>query len=71
MIQDSAGRTMVRAAMKAPYLERDQEHLLALRWKEDNDQHALHSIPVAHMRLVISMASKFRHHGLPPCHLVQ
>ncbi len=58
MIEDTAGRTMVRAAMKAPYLEREEEHLLALRWKEDNDQQALHRITVAHMRLVISMASR-------------
>ena len=56
---------MVRTAMKAPYLERDEEHLLALRWKDNQDQHALHQITVAHMRLVISMASKFRHYGLP------
>ena len=71
MIEDTAGRTMVRAAMKAPYLERDEEHLLALRWKEERDQQALHQITVAHMRLVISMASKFRHYGLPLGDLVQ
>ena len=62
---------MVRTAMKAPYLERDEEHILALRWKENQDQHALHQITVAHMRLVISMASKFRHYGLPLGDLVQ
>src|SRR6187431_1231593 len=71
MMQDTAGRTMVRTAMKAPYLERDEEHLLALRWKENQDQHALHQITVAHMRLVISMASKFRHYGLPLGDLIQ
>lgn len=71
MIEDSAGRTLVRAAMKAPYLERDEEHLLAVRWKEERDQHALHQITVAHMRLVISMASKFRHYGLPLGDLIQ
>jgi RNA polymerase sigma-32 factor len=71
MMEDSAGRTMVRAAMKAPYLERDEEHLLALRWKDDHDQHALHRITVAHMRLVISMASRFRHYGLPLGDLIQ
>jgi RNA polymerase sigma-32 factor len=70
-MEDSAGRTMVRAAMKAPYLERDEEHLLALRWKDDHDQHALHRITVAHMRLVISMASRFRHYGLPLGDLIQ
>lgn len=62
---------MVRTAMKAPYLERDEEHILALRWKENQDQHALHQITVAHMRLVISMGSKFRHYGLPLGDLIQ
>ncbi|CCV04848.1 RNA polymerase sigma-32 factor [Mesorhizobium metallidurans STM 2683] len=71
MIEDTAGRTMVRAAMKAPYLEREEEHLLALRWRQDNDQRALHCITMAHMRLVISMASKFRHYGLPLGDLIQ
>src|SRR4051794_38861915 len=71
MMQDTAGRTMVRAAMRAPYLERDEEHRLALLWKDDNDQNALHSITVAHMRLVISMATKFRHYGLPLGDLIQ
>src|SRR6186713_2282662 len=71
MMEDTAGRIMVRAAMKAPYLERDEEHRLALLWKEDNDQNALHCITVAHMRLVISMASKFRHYGLPLGDLIQ
>ena len=71
MMEDTAGRIMVRAAMKAPYLERDEEHRLALLWKEDNDQNALHCITVAHMRLVISMATKFRHYGLPLGDLIQ
>ena len=71
MMEDNAGRTFIRTAMKAPYLEREEEHQLALRWKQDNDQHALHRITVAHMRLVISMAGKFRHFGLPVGDLVQ
>ena len=71
MMEDNAGRTFIRTAMKAPYLERDEEHRLAVRWKEDNDQNALHCMTVAHMRLVISMATKFRHFGLPAGDLIQ
>ncbi len=56
MMQDESGRTFIRAAMKAPYLERDEEHRLAVRWKQDSDQHAMHRMAVSHMRLVISMA---------------
>jgi RNA polymerase sigma-32 factor len=62
---------MLKAAMAAPYLEREEEHELATRWKEDRDQDALHKITMAHMRLVISMASKFRQFGLPMNDLIQ
>src|SRR5690606_21898455 len=64
-------RTLIRAAMKAPYLERDEEHDLAVRWKDARDQQALHRITTSHMRLVISMASKFRHYGLSMGDLIQ
>ncbi len=69
--QSNSDRTFVRAAMRAPYLERAEEHDLAVRWKEAKDQQALHQITVAHMRLVISMAAKFRHFGLSMGDLVQ
>ncbi len=71
MTQDTAGRALIRAAMRAPYLERDEEHELAVRWKEARDQQALHRITTAHMRLVISMAGKFRHFGLSMGDLIQ
>jgi len=71
MIEDKAKRTMVRAAMKAPYLERGEEHELAMRWRHQHDQEAMHRITTAHMRLVISMAAKFRYFGLPIGDLIQ
>jgi len=70
-MDDRAKRSMIRQAMKAPYLARDEEHELAVRWKEQRDQQALHRITVAHMRLVISMASRFRHFGLSMNDLIQ
>ena len=71
MRDDLAGRSLIRAALSAPYLERGQEHDLAVRWKQNRDQEALHLITTAHMRLVISMAGKFRHFGLPLGDLIQ
>jgi RNA polymerase sigma-32 factor len=62
---------LVRAAMDAPFLEREEEHLLAVRWKSDCDEAALHKLAAAHMRLVISIAAKFRHYGLPMADLIQ
>lgn len=67
----SARRKFVRSAMKAPYLERDEEHQLAVRWKEAGDQEALHKLTSAHMRLVISVAGKFRYFGLSMSDLIQ
>jgi len=62
---------MIKIAMAAPYLERDEEQALALAWKDHHDQEARNKIAMAHMRLVISMASKFRNFGLPMSDLVQ
>jgi RNA polymerase sigma-32 factor len=67
----SADRRMIKIAMAAPYLERDEEQALALAWKDHHDQEARNKIAMAHMRLVISMASKFRNFGLPMSDLVQ
>ncbi len=71
MRYDLAGGSLMRAALAAPYLEREEEQDLAIRWKEEHDQDALNRIATSHMRLVISMASKFRHFGLPFGDLVQ
>jgi RNA polymerase sigma-32 factor len=70
-MEEPAKTTLIRAAMKAPYLAREEEHELAVRWKSDNDQAALHRMTMAHMRLVIAMAAKFRGFGLPMSDLIQ
>ncbi len=64
-------RSFVRKAMKAPMLEAEHELNLARRWRDEEDEDALHELTTAYMRLVISMASKFRHYGLPLADLVQ
>jgi RNA polymerase sigma-32 factor len=71
MMQDMTSQTFIRAAMAAPYLDRDEEHELALNWRDGRDQQALNRITIAHMRLVVSMAARFRHYGLPAGDLVQ
>jgi RNA polymerase sigma-32 factor len=65
------GRQLIRVAMAAPYLERGEEQDLARRWRDDRDEAALHVLTSAHMRLVISLAGKFRHYGLPMPDLIQ
>ncbi|MCI4645895.1 MAG: RNA polymerase factor sigma-32 [Hyphomonadaceae bacterium] len=68
---ESADRKYVRRAMKVPLLEPDHERALAQRWREGRDERALHELTSAYMRLVISMAAKFRNYGLPMADLVQ
>ena len=60
-----ADRQFVKTAMKAPLLDPAHEASLARRWREGEDEAALHELTTAYMRLVISMAAKFRHYGLP------
>lgn len=64
-------REVVRAAVAAPYLEREQERALAIRWRDQRDEKALHLLTSAHMRLAISIAMRFRHYGLAMHDLVQ
>lgn len=71
MQMNGVGRQFVKAAMAAPFLERDEERALAVRWRDQRDDVALHKLTAAHMRLVISIASRFRHYGLPAADLVQ
>lgn len=61
----------VKAAQAAPYLEREDEKTLALLWRDKRDDQALHRIAHAHMRLVMAIAARFRHYGLPQADLVQ
>ena len=68
---NTLGRNMMRSAMRAPYLERNDEHSLALRWRDEQDSVAMHKIAVSHMRLVISIAGRFKHFKLPLGDLVQ
>ena len=64
-------RTFVKAAMDAPFLTREDEHALAVRWRDKGDEVALHKLAAAHMRLVIAIAARFRHYGLPMADLIQ
>lgn len=64
-------RRFVKDAMRRPLLEPEHEQSLATRWREAGDEAALHELTAAHMRLVISMAGKFKNYGLPMADLIQ
>lgn len=66
-----ANKSYIRHSMDVPLLERDQEQILARKWLEHGDKKALHELVGAHMRLVVSLASRFRNYGLPIGDLIQ
>lgn len=66
-----ADRAFVRQAMRLPLLSPEDEAQLARRWREAQDQTALHKLVSPHLRLVISTAVRFRHYGLPVSDLIQ
>lgn len=73
-IPQSAGiesQAVLRAAMSAPMLDKDDELELARRWRENRDVEALTALTRSYLRLVISMASRFRSYGLPVSDLIQ
>ena len=58
-------------AMKAELLDADTERELAIRWRDQRDDAALHRLVTAYLRLAISMASRFRRYGAPMPDLIQ
>lgn len=61
----------IRSAMNEPLLKKDHELELARRWKDDQDEDALHELVQSYTRLVVSMASRFKNYGLPMGDLIQ
>ena len=64
-------RRLIKRAMEAPLLEAAHEQRLTQAWRDQRDQAALNELIEAHMRLVIALAAKFRHYGLPMGDLIQ
>ncbi|HLU91061.1 MAG TPA: RNA polymerase factor sigma-32 [Pedomonas sp.] len=64
-------QAVLRAAMSAPMLGKEDELELARRWREERDVKALTTLTRSYLRLVISMASRFRSYGLPVADLIQ
>src|SRR6202140_2147942 len=47
-----------------PMLERQEEYLLAKRWREHGDRDAAHKLVTSHLRLVTRIARDYRGYGL-------
>lgn len=68
---DSISYNLMKASINARYLDKEEELALVIRWRESQDDDALHEIIKSHMRLVISVSNKFKRYNLPLGDLVQ
>ncbi len=50
---------------KFPMLTKDEEYMLAKRWREHEDSEAAHRLVTSHLRLVAKIAMGYRGYGLP------
>lgn len=67
----SDDRRLSRQAMSAELLDAETERDLALAWRDERDEQALHRLITAYMRLAISQAAKFKRYGAPMSDLIQ
>lgn len=67
----SSQASLLTRAMSAPLLSRDEEYDLFERWRNDGDQSALNHIIKCHLRLVASIATRFKGFGLAQAELFQ
>jgi RNA polymerase sigma-32 factor len=68
---EKADLTFIRGAMAEKLLEREEEFALARAWRDEKDEKALHKLIQAYTRLVVAVAMKFRHYGIPVGDLIQ
>ena len=50
---------------KFPMLPKEEEYMLAKRWREDGDTQSAHKLVTSHLRLVAKIAMGYRGYGLP------
>jgi RNA polymerase sigma-32 factor len=61
----------VAQVMSAPMLDREAERELIRRWREVEDEDALHRLVESHARLVVRIALRYRKTGVPLDDLIQ
>ncbi|MFB9269606.1 RNA polymerase sigma factor RpoH [Bradyrhizobium erythrophlei] len=66
ILTDEPGLThYLEEIRRFPMLERQEEYLLAKRWREHGDRDAAHKLVTSHLRLVTKIARDYRGYGLP------
>lgn len=56
---------------KFPILSEDEEHRFAVRFFEEKDLEAAHTLTTANLRFVVKVAAEYRHYGMKMLDLIQ
>lgn len=70
-LRDPHTSSFIRKAMSREMLDAETEQELALAWRDQRDEHALHRLIRAYTRLAVSVATRFRRYGVPLEDLIQ
>jgi DNA-directed RNA polymerase sigma subunit (sigma70/sigma32) len=62
---ESGSDNYFKEIQRFPMLDRQEEFMLAKRWREDRDRDAAHLLVTSHLRLVTKIARSYRGYGLP------
>ena len=66
-----AERNYRNTLMRSDLLSAEEEYELAVKWRDEQDEEALHKLIRAYMRLAISIAMKFSRYGVTRSDLTQ
>jgi RNA polymerase sigma-32 factor len=61
----------ISAAFQLPVLTQEEEHELAVRWREKEDLTAARGLILSHLRFVVRIARQYNGYGLPQHDLIQ
>ncbi len=61
----------VTAAFQLPMLSQEEEHDLAVRWRDHQDLEAARQLVLSHLRFVVRIARQYAGYGLPQPDLIQ
>ena len=68
--QNGGLHSYLREIQTFPMLEREEEFMLAKRWREYDDTEAAHQLVTSHLRLVAKIARSYQGYGLPLADLI-
>ena len=64
------GASYLDVVRRFSMLERDQEYMLAKRWREHGDRDAANQLVTSHLRLAVKVAMNYRGYGLPVSEII-